>query len=343
MLLSLPVRLRFHELTPRIPSSLGVQEIRGSSRIRGKHGPGEHPFLTSVNNVYHCFTTFRNRSGYWEDAEAFLEYVEAAAVLNDPHERINGYFGGKLPEMMKYCLKVVAAECAFVPDKVNTKLERWAPYVEWAKGLSPADRVITFNYDRVLEALEVRIAMPNNSGSGFAYKLHGSIDWRRLGNNFEKVDCWQAIDAGDSIEPFIATPGPMKKERSKDLEPLWRQAKEALTNADVIVFMGYRFPASDAHARSELLGAIKANERGHVRIHTVLGPRTNDEDTVRVLKLLEHTLRSSDRTTRPELEELLAEEHLDELPGAKTFAIIPQPLYVEDFLSVIHDIELYGF
>ena len=315
------------------------------ARIRRKHGPPDPPFLELVNNVYGCYGTFRNRTGYWEDAEAFLEYVETAAALNDPHERIYGYFGGSLEQVTKCCLKIIAAECAFVPDKVNKKLERWAPYVTWAKDLRPADRVITFNYDLVLEALGISLAMPNEPERGCAYKLHGSIDWRRLGRQFERVNCWQAIDHADAIEPFIATPGPGKRTRSQDLETLWLKAKEALTHADVIVFMGYRFPASDAHARSELLGAIRANENEHLRIHTVLGPRTHDDDTVRLLKLLEHTMRSGKRVTMVEHDEMATDQNQLALgvPGVKTYAIIPQPLYVEDFLTVIHDQELYGY
>ena len=98
--------------------------------------------------------------------------------------------------------------------------------------------------------------------------------------------------------------------------------------------MGYRFPPSDSYAKGTLLGAIGQNERANLRIHTVLGPRTSDDDTVRLLKLLEHTLRGTGRVRRGESHAIP--------PEPMFFEIIAQPLYVEDFLTVIHDTELHG-
>jgi hypothetical protein len=183
--------------------------------------------------------------------------------------------------------------------------------------------------------------VPWEEKDGQVYKLHGSLNWALKNDEFFQANLWQSTDPHTEVEPFIATPGPLKKDRSKKLTRLWSQAVSALREADVVVFMGYRFPASDAHARSELLGAMRDNPKS-VRVHTVLGPRTHDDDTVRLLKLVEHALRGGGRITIPEYEQVTRRENVEELPGVKTFTIVPQPLYVEDFLSVIRDEELYG-
>jgi hypothetical protein len=36
-----------------------------------------------------------------------------------------------------------------------------------------------------------------------------------------------------------------------------------IAEADAVVFIGYRFPASDAQARDEILGALRVNKRKH--------------------------------------------------------------------------------
>jgi hypothetical protein len=314
-------------------SELGARQV-----LAGSVSPDE-----PMGNVYRCFHELKS-GGYCEDAEGFLEYVESIEEDAARKKIVEAWLpGGDSANFLRLCRKVIAAECDFVRVDVNLDAERWAPYKRWANEQASANRIITFNYDRVLEQLNMKIAVPWTQEEGQVYKLHGSIDWGLEPGGFFQANLWQSTDPHTEVEPFIATPGRPKKDRSMKLKALWLKAKEALTAANVIVFMGYRFPASDAHARSELLGAIKANEQPHLRIHTVLGPRTHDDDTVRLLKLLEHSLRSGDRTTQPELELLLAEENLYEIPGAKTFAIVPQPLYVEDFLSVIHDEELYGY
>jgi hypothetical protein len=92
-------------------------------------------------------------------------------------------------------------------------------------------------------------------------------------------------------ELAIASPGPTKQTITKQLEPLWRMAEGAIKRASHIVFVGYRFPPSDANARTRLLTAIAASETQYVAVHTVLGPRL-DDDTVRLTQMLRYALRS---------------------------------------------------
>jgi hypothetical protein len=46
---------------------------------------------------------------------------------------------------------------------------------------------------------------------------------------------------------------------SEIINKLWIEAKEALRMADVVVFMGYRFPPTYAEARGQLLDALREN------------------------------------------------------------------------------------
>jgi hypothetical protein len=81
---------------------------------------------------------------------------------------------------------------------------------------------------------------------------------------------------------LMGLPGPAKSRLCNgDLSSIWTAATAALTAADEIVFIGYRFPPSDSQSRSLLLKAIATNQgRGGgtliagerwLKIHTVLG------------------------------------------------------------------------
>jgi hypothetical protein len=100
---------------------------------------------------------------YWSDAEAFLDYVDAAAqsggpahVFLDSVASREGFgFGGVGVEGLRDAARrlVAAACCAFLHAAITTQ-ERWRPYQLWVKALQPSDTIVTFNYDRVLELLE---------------------------------------------------------------------------------------------------------------------------------------------------------------------------------------------
>jgi len=140
--------------------------------------------------------------------------------------------------------------------------------------------------------------------------------------------------------PLIASPGPQKYElQRKTFKPFWSAAVKALQNADVIVFLGYRFPPSDAESRRVILNAIRNNNRDkgehYLRVHTVLGPNVNHEHSVRLQHLLRQTLNGAGRG------EFIALNELNPAAG-RTFSVSPQPLYVEDFFTVVQDRELYG-
>jgi hypothetical protein len=319
---------------------------------------------------------------YWDDAEEFLDFVNSAtrdgskeryeilleALYPEPTMRAllttKDQSADVLQQIRTDAVRCLAAECLFTTHS-STRSESWRPYIKWAKAMRRYDAIVTFNYDMVLEKLateyEARTPahehglrfgvesalVPHNADDELPegrtvriIKLHGSVGWHTFGHTFGRalVDTEAAEQLrGSSIIPFIVGPGPDKLlQQEGTFSKLWRQAVMRLEMADVIVFLGYRFPPSDSQARAVLLGAFKSNEQHALRVHVVLGPRTKEDDTVRLVKLLEHTLLGAGRVSIKDLGP-------GEVPmSRKWFDIVEQPLYVEDFLTVIHDRELYG-
>jgi len=297
---------------------------------------------------------------YWDHAEEFLEFADSAAQAGSPRQGIlreavlrgGDASNHDLQAFARKAVRCVAAECLFTTH-ADPKTEAWRPYIRWAsEDVGSEDTIVTFNYDMVLETLgaadenvvfrEASVIKPNAPASGSyhgvpIYKLHGSVGWSKFGSTLGyATTSEQAAEQIEGGDIWIATPGSGKVLLQEgELQSLWRNAEQAIARADVIVFMGYRFPPSDSQARSAILGAMGRNTSKYLRVHTVLGPRTHDDDTVRLLTLLEHTLRASQRIKRDDYIHTMATPPM-------TFDIVPQPLYVEDFLTVIHGRELYG-
>jgi hypothetical protein len=107
-------------------------------------------------------------------------------------------------------------------------------------------------------------------------------------------------------ELAIATPGPSKKREADEcFRELWKLAREALAEADAIVFVGYRFPETDADAREQLLTAIGKNgapgskRRPHnLKCHIVLGNKS-PQDVDRLEALLRFVAGRRGRCRQP--------------------------------------------
>ena len=311
---------------------------------------------------------------YWEHAEQFLDFVSTAAP-DTGKERyailVNTVFseagrerassGDLLQALRTNTVRCLAAECLFTTHS-TTRSEPWGPYIKWARALREGDTIITFNYDMVLERLAAEHdqrfrEVPNlkfgletvvnplapdtregeEAGVVKILKLHGSVGWFLIDHAFATAatDTAAAEQLKGNTIPFILGPGPDKLlHQEGTLNRLWTLASDAIKEAAVIVFLGYRFPPSDSQSRLVLLNAIREADHNHLRIHTVLGPQTGDENTTRMTKLLEHTLRGAGRIEVGEARNPRAEPRF--------FEIVSQPLYVEDFLTVVHPRELYG-
>jgi hypothetical protein len=318
---------------------------------------------------------------YWDHAEEFLDFV-STATREGSKERYDILLESLYPEptfrallttkdpnadvlqkIRTNTVRCLAGECLFTTH-TSTRAEGWRPYIAWAKALRPYDTIISFNYDMVLEKLATEIEARENLDHPLRFgadsvlaphradedlpsgrtvrilKLHGSVGWFSYGDNAFVTALTDAAAAEKLIEntmPYVLGPGPDKLlHQEGTFKKLWGQAARHLTAADVIVFLGYRFPPSDSQSRDTLLRAIGLNESKYLRIHTVLGPTTNEPDTVRLSKLLEHTLRGVGRVSNDAVP--LGHEPMDK----KWFQIAEQPLYVEDFLTVLNDKELYN-
>ena len=285
-----------------------------------------------------CLPGRRPNIDAWNNPEEFLERLDTAASLG-PDSLTWKYTvtnllrlarsGGipkehaDLAKLAAATRRLLAAECsAFLVDNDPSSGEKWKPYLKWMKNLKRSDVVLTFNYDLVLETLaasfadKVAFVLPNSAPpSGqrkvTVLKLHGSVDWQRVddGCYLRSKDPTFALKAADH-ELAIASPGPSKALAVKAFEDLWLRAEVALKKADAIVFIGYRFPPTDAEARGRLLDAVAKNSNAHLQIRAVLGPNTNSVDSQRLTALLRY-----------------AAHH------AKPEAVIPESLWAEDFLD----------
>jgi hypothetical protein len=249
--------------------------------------------------------------------------------------------------------RLVAAECSLFTFENAQQMEKWGPYFTWARRLTAEDCVVTFNYDRVLEILaddnntklstESVVAGQYHSDRVQAskcaeiIKLHGSVDWTftkgsrppaefenyRVPLEFVRGKPDDALTcAADAIA--IATPGPTKAElASGRFGPLWTRARNKIKDADAIVFVGYRFPPTDAMAREQILDAIETNTRPHIDLHVVLGPQ-DAPDVARLEEMLKHVGRNAKRQDTP-----------PGFNGGKAFRVVRHRLWSQDFLQLV--------
>jgi hypothetical protein len=283
----------------------------------------------------------------WQDAEAFLTYLDIAGNGGYAHRRmVDGLLGdlrsiGSSPykTLASMARRLIAAECsAFLSGAKLLDSELWGPYVRWARHLTPGlNTILTFNYDRVPELLvdqaEARfhIVLPGekpNPGRVPVLKLHGSVDWMTNGSKF-----WQApnpaehFHACDDDELVLATPGPTKVSVMRQLSALWDAAKTEVETATAIVFIGYRFPPSDSEARSRVLQGLVENKAGVLCVHVVLGPNTSNEASTRMRWLLVDAARRGDRREAPPAVQVGG------VYQYRTLTFVQPPAWAEDFLD----------
>ncbi|SRR6266849_3549949 len=313
------------------------------------YGQSKKPLNRSQNNV----PEFIDGEGehLWEDAEEYLDYLDTAAEkgANSPAcdrllQILQTRFGlqpGR-PDFLKLMAaaarRLLAAECCSFLEGVDPDSERWSPYRRWLRTLFKwdEDTVVTFNYDLVPEMLAASQQQRESfqyrnkePGCALLLKLHGSVNWALRyteSGQLTEVDTNAGDRAAltcDDRALAIAGPGPSKQRFSSgSFEWCWTEAVAALEKAAAIVFVGYRFPPTDAEAREKLLGAIHENkDQPHLPIHTVLGPNTSSDDSRRLKGLLEHAM-AGVRKPRG-------------TGGSIGYSLVQQPLWAEDFFSVV--------
>jgi hypothetical protein len=294
----------------------------------------------------------KDRPPAWVDAEEFLEQLDNAAFAPSGRAAVQALLRSRaqaaslaipttdfFESMAAAAKRMVAAECCMFLRNADPHSERWRPYVNWAKSLQADDTIITFNYDRVVEVAaaaagrEIAVlagGQPVREGLPRLLKMHGSVDWRRGGNEYVLVNAPEHAVTCPADEIGIASPGASKLTLSQQWKGLWQAAGTALQQAQAIVFVGYRFPPTDSYSRERLLGAVGQNNSGpHVSVHTVLGPDTQGDQARRLDGMLRYALGQTRR--KPFLGGRLP------IQSPPTFfTLLAQPLYAEDFLSLVH-------
>lgn len=275
-----------------------------------------------------------------------LSRVVAAATS---HFGFKDGTGADALRLSRVAKRLVAGTCSAFLVGADLETERWEPFVKWAKSLGANDTIISFNYDCVVEFLNkvsknihvVRLGGDqSNPGHARLLKLHGSVNWKISGLAPDDSTLPTGKESSIKVEPqddfdfalkcedhelAIASPGPIKKAVSAGwLAELWNQAAHAIRAADAVVFIGYRFPPSDSHARERLLLALSQNDRPYLAVHTVLG--LHSPDTPRLTQLLRFAL--SRREPQP------FGERPGSNPDLRRYTLANHPLYGEDFLSV---------
>jgi hypothetical protein len=319
-----------HHLFSRMAS-----EVR---RLYAEHGRGGPP-----------------ASRRWDDAEQFLEALDAAALhgagspsanliralctVNEPD----------LGELAVAARGVVAAECSAFLGRADPTTERWGPYKRWLTSLREQDAIITFNYDTVIETIaraarfdRLVTAIPGKGlGTANFLKLHGSVNWQFDGSKFGVHEDDEFALTCPSDQMVIASPGPNKLAVATRLEELWATAETLLRSATAVVFIGYRFPSSDAASRRRLFMALAQNDQPYVALHTVLGPDKSDPATVRMRSLLLHAALQAGRK-----EAVTTSGTQYERSSNRTYTLDVHPLWGEDFMDLFvtgHVIQAYRF
>lgn len=370
---------------------------RAAKEFRSTYPTATNAAHTTVLNIYkRHHPDYKAEFGManptmWQHAEEFLDFLDCARVPGSSHAKLfEAHFGTTSTpiDLHRAACQIVASECLFTDLRSDLKGEGWQPYLRWARWLTENDTIVTFNYDRVLDLLAASDWIKHDCGAvgqvqalnpksflipgvqepadGFAkvYKLHGSVDWVEAPDDKTKVLPARLKDIIELDQvPLIAAPGPTKDLHSKGvLATAWSRALAAIREANVVVFMGYRFPPSDSESRRKLLDAIGQASAHHLRVQTVLGPRKNEDDTVRLAALLETTLSETREDLKAELEELIAKavvspkdtrrpnfqtiyrqySPFEQRMLQKNYELFVRPLYVQDFMTVQHKTLLIG-
>jgi hypothetical protein len=273
-----------------------------------------------ISNVLNLYRTYGTPPGagisgsLWRDPEEFVDVLESAAKSDGGSRELlrNIVPSLSIESMVELARRALAIECSFFLRGADPSTERWSPYLSWARDFTGTETIISFNYDRVLELLKDKfrgdinhyaIIVPTNNASSDVsrarqarvapvLKLHGSVDWV-VRNDTIVVDPNPdlAITCVSGTEIVLAVPGPDKaglRAQSTAVRTLWDAAGLAVERATRIVFLGYRFPVTDAFARIYFLNAIKkAIGAGSLQqVEIVLGPNDRDPDVERMKSLL---------------------------------------------------------
>lgn len=305
----------------------------------------------------------------WANAEEFSEWLDQSinfeqfsqVIQTRPDLFRTPFYQDKnhnpsIDKLKDYIRFSIAVACSYSYDDelfqrdTFINLERVSPYLRFLEQLRKQDSVISFNYDLIVEKCDqlskkngvsritqVVPKMIENNNTSKLYKLHGSVNWVEENNSitpisiedFNVAKLVTEVISGNKIA--IGIPGKNKTDFTTRFKTLWDDAKNRLQKASTIVFIGYRFPQSDANAKRELLSTIE-NSESLKNIHVVLGDNVNSIDCNRLEGLLKWALRK--RSVEIHKPFKITEKQNPEMVHSEPVNIHFQPLFAEDFLTV---------
>jgi len=254
----------------------------------------------------HVTTLYKRGCGtYWEHAEEFLERLDLAiayksqarhlleifsvlSISKDDEEGRVAVNEDDLRKVHDHAHRLMAAEVTAFLAEADPKLERWDPYLTWARSLTKKDTVLTFNYDRVPEILleetgkldiphEFHPTQQQDPDGATVLKMHGSVNWRIHEGRIRERDR-HVCDVANFDEIAMATPGPRKRRmiQTQPFQAIWSSAQYAVANAGALVIVGYSMPPTDAATKKWLVTALQLWVEKHPNsglcVHLVLGP-----------------------------------------------------------------------
>ncbi|XZE45347.1 hypothetical protein SH467x_000584 [Pirellulaceae bacterium SH467] len=220
----------------------------------------------------------------WNDPEQFLELLDTDIEVRWGREPL------KLSSMKYHAILRLCYEVNYYIERLLPHSDRVQPYRHWLSSIGKSDTIISFNYDSLVETIagfinkDIEVCFTERSSCNDRprlLKLHGSV-------NLDPEGKFRPYHSDDPCERLIATPGSSKGKSIDTFRNLWDEASKAISEANYVYILGYRFPESDSSALMRLLHPMRSNEG--LRVKVVLGIHVDTPEIVRLKKLLEYNL-----------------------------------------------------
>lgn len=274
-----------------------------------------------VETIWEAMGRTPDRAGRFQDAniEEILEVVDYcegkpdSTIAKSLEKAIFGRSGSGFSNLIRLIRVRLAMSTLLFLEIIPDESERWTPYKRWFASLTKDDTILTFNYDNVVErAAELagheyynalKTTHPqklmNSVRNPDLLKLHGSATWVTSGElksiSLEEIECrryyWPQVIDDPKFKIMIGTPGLSKSRFAAGvLEPIWKKAKEAIANADLVSIIGYSMPPTDTEAKGMILDQLAANKKPYLAVDIVLGPSSRSDTANRMQEIISQAI-----------------------------------------------------
>lgn len=222
--------------------------------------------LSALEVLYPHFT--RKVANSYPPFEEFLSIVNSAEDFSsDEYPTIyeEGYWQNKNRSALRLLTDFISGKCKEAEN--NALLEKFITSLRYG------DVIITFNWDNLVERMafkkNLEINLSERSSNAISIlKLHGSINWSKVPNDFrlQNHSCvrWLTTNIFHTIDytyqdnwiplnipPYIIPPISSKSfAKEPFLLKIWHEAFNSLVEAQDICFIGYSLPEQDFQART---------------------------------------------------------------------------------------------